>query len=80
LMRLREGRWWVKVLAGAAGRVAMLLNKAIIQHGWSVAYNLHIWGFHEASLDMNAIKVSLPIIENLVVETKKIIHDRGTPS
>jgi hypothetical protein len=28
---------------------------------------------------MDAIKVSLPTIENLAVETKKIIQDRGTP-
>jgi len=74
----REGRWWVKLLARAAERIAMLLNKAVIQHGWSVAYNLHVWGFHEASLDMDAIKVSPPTIEYLVVETKKIIQDRGT--
>jgi hypothetical protein len=34
---------------------------------------LHVWGFHEAKFDPEAVKVRLPAIERIVEEAKRIV-------
>ncbi len=34
---------------------------------------LHVWGFHEAKLDPEAVRIRYPYIERIVNETNKII-------
>ncbi len=69
----REGRWWTKLLARASAKLASTLNEPIILHGWSTAYNLHVWGFHEMALDIDSVKASLPTIEQLLAKTRELI-------
>jgi len=71
----REGRWWTKLLARASAKLSLLVNDPMVLHGWSTAYNLHVWGFHEASLDTDSVKASMPTIEELLAKTKKLIQD-----
>jgi len=44
----REGRWWAQLLGKAARRLARELNEPRIEYAWAVAYDVHVWGFHEA--------------------------------
>ena len=70
----REGRWWTKLLARASAKLSSILNEPVILHGWSTAYNLHVWGFHEVALDLDSVKASLPTIEQLLAKTKELIQ------
>ncbi|MEM1610718.1 MAG: PaREP1 family protein [Sulfolobales archaeon] len=69
----REGRWWIKLLSRAAKKLSSQLSEPIISYGWSVGYDLHVWGFHEAALDIDAVKTTLNIIEQMLVKTREII-------
>ena len=69
----REGRWWTKLLSRASKRLSAMLNETIVMYGWSVGYDLHVWGFHESALDMDNVKASLPTIEQLVEKTREIL-------
>ena len=40
---------------------------------WDRANYLHVWGFHEAKLGPEAIRVRLPYIEKMVQEAQRII-------
>ena len=43
---------------------------------WNVAYSIHAWGFHDAKLDVDDVKMDLPNIEWLLEYTKQIIKKR----
>mgnify|MGYP001772836905 CR=1 FL=1 len=73
----REGRW-TKLLSRAAKRLSAMLSEPIISYGWSVGYDLHVWGFHEAALDLESIKVALPTIEQLLKKVKEVIQGPTT--
>jgi hypothetical protein len=40
---------------------------------WDAANYLHVWGFHEAKLDVEDVKKRLPRIERAVLEVLKIV-------
>jgi len=40
---------------------------------WDSAWALHVWGFHEAKLDGEAVKRRLPYIEKMLEEAEKIV-------
>lgn len=69
----REGRWWIKLLSRAAKKLSSQLGEPIISYGWSVGYDLHVWGFHEAALDIDAVKATLDTIEQMLIKTREII-------
>ena len=43
------------------------------QGAWNTAWVLHVWGFHEAKLDSNAVRRRLPYMEKILEATKKIV-------
>ncbi len=43
---------------------------------WDVANYLHVWGFHEAKLDPEAVRIRYPYIERIVNEINRIIKTR----
>lgn len=65
-----KGRWTVTLLEKAVGK---LINKLgmDIGVGWDAANYLHVWGFHEAKLDVEAVKRREPMIKRLVELTGK---------
>jgi hypothetical protein len=69
----REGRWWAKLLSRAAKTLSLKLEEPLINIGWSVAYDLHVWGFHEAVLSIEHVKPSLPHIERLLARTRELL-------
>ncbi len=70
----REGRWWTKLSARVSTKLSLTLNEPTILHGWSTAYNLHVWGFHEMALDLDSVKASLPTIEQLLTKTIELVQ------
>jgi hypothetical protein len=69
----REGRWWAKLLSRAAKTLSLKLEEPLFNVGWSVAYDLHVRGFHEAVLSIEHAKLSLPHIERLLERIRELL-------
>ncbi len=69
----REGRWWTKLLSRAAKTLSARLGDPTINRGWCVAYDLHVWGFHEAALSIDHVRTSLQEIEQLLEKTRQYV-------
>jgi hypothetical protein len=69
---LKEGRWYTYSLSKAAGSLYEKLGDWILD-GWSSAYLLHVWGFHEAKLNIKDIKPYLDKVKIMVGEAMKVI-------
>lgn len=73
--RAREyGRWFAWLLDKAVRRIARILNEYRVKSVWDAAYSLHVWGFHEAKLDIDDIETDIPQIEWLRDYTKKVVE------
>jgi hypothetical protein len=60
-----EGGWTVTLLEKAVGKLVDKLG-VDVEFGWAEANYLHVWGFHEAKLDVEDVKRRIPIIRRLV--------------
>jgi hypothetical protein len=40
---------------------------------WDTTWTLHVWGFHEAKLDSEAVKRKATHIKKLIIELEKTI-------
>ncbi|NPB01057.1 MAG: superfamily I DNA and RNA helicase and helicaseubunit [Crenarchaeota archaeon] len=69
------GRWFAWLLDKAARRISKILNEEKIFATWTRAYDLHVWGFHEAKLDIEDVRLDLPYVEWLLEYTRKIIRN-----
>ena len=60
-----KGIWTVTLLERA---VRKLSNKISInvQIGWDAVNYLHVWGFHEAKLEVENVEARIPLIKRLV--------------
>ncbi|MGC8570734.1 PaREP1 family protein [Caldivirga sp.] len=65
---LNKGRWTVNILDSAARRLGDAVWRA-----WTEAYFLHVNGFHEVRIDINAVKARVPIIQVLINEIKNLV-------
>ncbi len=73
LSKVRDrGRWTVTELEKAVETISEKVGRWF-EEAWDRAWALHVWGFHEAKLDTEAVKRRLPYIERIVEETKKLI-------
>jgi hypothetical protein len=62
----KDGRWRSYLLGQAAGKLASDLNERMIQEAWAMAFEVHVWGFHEGKYGVEKVKASLPYAEWLV--------------
>jgi len=69
-----RGRWTVTELEKAVSRISRKLGEWF-SIAWDRANYLHVWGFHEAKLDSDAVKERMLDIERMISETKKIIYE-----
>ena len=60
--------------------MSRVLNEHRIQDTWSRAYSLHIWGSHEAKLDVGDVKIDLTYVEWLFQYSKKVLEERSKSS
>ena len=70
------GRWTVALLEKAVQKLMKKLGDTILI-GWGEANYLHVWGFHEAKLDAEAVKIRVPAIKGLIEMTKKTLTSKG---
>jgi len=76
----REGRWWAQLLGKVARRLARELNEPRIEYVWAVAYDVHVWGFHEAKYTVEDVKGDLEHASWLLNYTKQAAERRATGS
>jgi len=69
---VKEDRWHTCTLANAAAELSSRLGDWI-KTGWNSAYTLHVWGFHEAKLDLDSVKNLLQDVKRMLEESKKIL-------
>jgi len=70
-----RGRWTVTDLEKAATQIARRLG-AWFGASCDRANYLHVWGFHEAKLDSDAVRERWPDIEKMVGEAQRVV-ERG---
>ena len=70
------GRWWTHLLGKAARRLAKQLNEPKIETTWSIAYDIHVWGFHETKYTIEDIEQDIKHIEWLLQYTKNTIKQQ----
>ena len=64
---MREGRWYAYYLSS----VASIYDWS--RRGWSSAYVLHVWGFHENKLDLNSVREYIKDVEEMITKAKEEI-------
>jgi len=60
-----RGRWTVSLLERAVRRLSDRMGMDV-QLGWDAASHLHVWGFHEAKLEVEDVRGRAPLIRRLV--------------
>ena len=68
---LKRRGWSTRLLGLAAIKLGPTAFNA-----WAHAYYLHVEGFHEARLGMEELNASIPMIEPLIQEVRKLL-DQG---
>jgi hypothetical protein len=68
---LESSRWRVGLLDKAVVTLFRTLNEPRIMDAWDSAYYLHVQGFHEAKLNIEAVEVRLPKVEWLINYVKE---------
>jgi len=69
---IKEGRWHTYLLGKASNTLASKVGDWIL-NGWSNAYFLHVWGFHEAKLSVNDITSYINKVREMFEEAKKLL-------
>ena len=69
---LREGRWTAYSIGRAANRLSERLGMWVV-NGWSDAFYLHVWGFHERKLSVDDIKQYFEGVKEMFIEAKKVL-------
>ncbi len=79
LARVKERDRWTVTDFERVVRVSAKRIDGDVLIGWGEANYLHVWGFHEAKLDAEAIRTRLPYIKRVVEILEKIVYgDSGS--
>jgi len=70
-----RGRWTATDLERAVKEISKRLGKHFLI-SWGEANYLHVWGFHEAKLDSESIKIRVEYIDFIIEETKKLLKTK----
>jgi hypothetical protein len=70
---LEMGKWSTYLLGKASKSLSVKLGDWVI-NGWNSAFDLHVWGFHEAKYNVRDVEVGLRIIEEMFKEAKKVLE------
>jgi hypothetical protein len=70
---IREGRWYTYLLVSASEVLSTKLGDWVID-GWSSAYILYVWGFHEGKLPINRIEGYISKVRKMLEEAKKTLY------
>ena len=65
------------LLGEAARSVADRLGESVVLEAWAVAYDIHVWGFHEAKYGVGRVVVGLRYVERLLGLTRRVLGRVG---
>ncbi len=71
----RLGRWFTWLLGSASSRASKVLGEPRIEFVWGIAYDLHVWGFHEVKYGIDVVEMRFPHIEWLLRYTKEKVKE-----
>lgn len=74
----KRGRWTVTLLEKTVEKLADTFGEDF-RRWWDAAWTLHVWGFHEEKLDVEAVKRRVEDVENMVKLTLNTVKSRGNP-
>ena len=74
----RRGKWETWLLGRAAREAAERLGDDRVRLAWKDAYDVHVWGFHEARYGVEDVRAALPSAEHLVAKARAVVA-RGRP-
>jgi len=60
-----KGKWTITLLEKAVRKLSDKIS-IDVQIGWDAANYLHVFGFHEAKLEVENVKARIPLIKRLV--------------
>lgn len=69
----KRGRWDTWLLGQAATDLSKMLGEERIKHTWAVAYDVHVWGPHDAKYRVEDVDAAMPLAEWLLNYTKRAI-------
>ena len=72
---VKEGRWYTYTLGNASSTLSTKLGYWVLD-GWSSAYLLHVWGFHEAKLTTSDITSYLNRVKEMLEEAKRVLNEK----
>jgi hypothetical protein len=67
-----RGRWTETDLEKAVKEISKRVDEPFISL-WDHAWVLHAWGFHEAKLDSESVKMRIKYVESMLEKTRKIL-------
>jgi hypothetical protein len=70
----KRGRWTVTDLEKVVEEISRRVDELFISF-WDHAWALHVWGFHEAKLDSESIKIRVKYIESMLEKTRRILGE-----
>jgi hypothetical protein len=70
----RRGRWTVTDLEKAVKEISRRVDELFVSL-WDHAWVLHVWGFHEAKLDSESVKMRMKYIESMLEKTRRILRE-----
>ncbi len=72
----KRGRWLTWLLGSTARTLAEKLNEPKIEYVWGVAYDIHVWGFHEAKYSIDKVRMDIRHVEWLLNFTKQAVKQK----
>ena len=72
---VKEGRWYTYTLGNTSSTLSTKLGNWVLD-GWSIAYFLHAWGFHEAKLTTSDITSYLNRVKEMLEEAKRVLNEK----
>ena len=69
---VKEGRWTACSLGKAVNELSLKLGHWVADW-WSSSYFLHIWGFHEAKLQVNDLKAYVDRVTEMYEKALKVL-------
>jgi len=72
---VKEGRWYTYTLGNASSTLSTKLGYWVLD-GWSSAYFLYVWGFHEARLTTSDITSYLNRVKEMLEEAKRVLNKK----
>lgn len=73
----KRGKWETWLLGKASRELAERLGEDRVRLAWKDAYDIHVWGFHEAKYDVEDVKASLPLARWLLGYARRVLKQQA---